>query len=99
MADSVYRSTLARHWDSQRLALDAEAEPFKESHNQLKNMLHDFANSIQTEREHIVLQLMLEGKSSKVSAIELGTSIDTERGHRKNIYTKLNVTSQALFFH
>ncbi len=98
VADPVYRAALARHWDSQRLAMTTESKPIKGSHNQLKNTLRDFANSILTEREHTVLQLMLAGKSSKVSAIELGISIDTERGHRKNIYTKLNVTSQAQLF-
>ena len=45
-----------------------------------------------------MLQLMLEGKPSKTSARELSISVDTERGHRKNIYSKLNVASQAQLF-
>jgi len=48
-----------------------------------------------THREHEITHLMLQGFSSKVSANFLAISPETERTHRKNIYKKMRVNSQA----
>jgi DNA-binding CsgD family transcriptional regulator len=49
-----------------------------------------------------VALLMLRGHSSKSAARRLAISPDTERVHRRNIYDKLGISSQAelcsLFF-
>jgi DNA-binding CsgD family transcriptional regulator len=98
VAGPVYRSALSRHWGTASLTQVADLEASAKAHNQLKSSLKNFASSVLTSREQTVLELMLEGKPSKTSARELSISVDTERGHRKNIYSKLNVASQAQLF-
>ena len=57
-----------------------------------------FGQSLLTEREQHVVQMMLQGHSSKSCAKVLAISPTTERVHRRNIYTKLNISSQAELF-
>jgi DNA-binding CsgD family transcriptional regulator len=66
-----------------------------------KKMAHTlefFGASLLTEKEKRVVNLMLRGHSSKSCARELGISPTTERVHRRNIYAKLNISSQAELF-
>ena len=46
-----------------------------------------------TEKEKQVLQSLVEGRSYKMIALQLGISLDTVRFHIRNIYTKLHVNS------
>ena len=48
-----------------------------------------------TDREHEVLQLILEGKTNKAISAELDISENTVKTHVKNIYSKYNVSSRA----
>ena len=57
-----------------------------------------FGRSLLTGREKDVLGLTLQGCSTDVAAEKLGISIETLRRHRKNIYKKLDVNSQAELF-
>ena len=72
------------------------------SGSRLKQQLADavglFGATVLTEREQSVVQLMLRGHSSKSCARELGISPTTERVHRRNIYAKLQISSQAELF-
>lgn len=52
-----------------------------------------------TAREAEVVNLMLEGHSAKALAGRLKISVETVRVHRKHIYAKLAVSSQAELFH
>ena len=52
-----------------------------------------------TARESQVVTLILEGHSSLSLAAKLGISHETVRVHRRNIYAKLQVSSQAGLFH
>lgn len=97
-AEPVFRAAMAKHWlqdinDGQNHSVSA-----RQVHHQLKSSLHNFGSSLLTEREREVLHLMFEGKASKSAAKILNISPDTERGHRKNIYSKLDVASQAELF-
>ena len=47
-----------------------------------------------TPREHDVTLLLVRGYSSKAAAKILDISYETERVHRKNIYSKLEVNPQ-----
>ena len=51
--------------------------------------------SIFSEREKEVVELLLQGKSNKQIALELGISSRTAEFHLSNIYTKLEVTSRT----
>lgn len=57
-----------------------------------------FGQSVLTEREQWVVRMMLQGHSSKSCAKVLDISPTTERVHRRNIYTKLHISSQAELF-
>jgi DNA-binding CsgD family transcriptional regulator len=52
-----------------------------------------------TSRESQVVNLILEGHSTKSLAAHLAISIETVRVHRRHIYAKLSVSSQAELFH
>jgi DNA-binding CsgD family transcriptional regulator len=68
-----------------------------ESH--LDNALENFGTSVLTPKECEILQLILQGNSIKAVADKLNNSQETIKHHRKKIYTKLDVTSQAELFH
>lgn len=57
-----------------------------------------FGSSILSPREKSVLELMLRGYSTASSAEKLSIAIETLRRHRKSIYRKLDVCSQADLF-
>src|SRR5215813_9737372 len=48
-----------------------------------------------SEREQDVVQLLLQGKSNKQIALELGIANRTVEFHLSNIYSKLNVKSRS----
>ncbi|MDP1701640.1 MAG: helix-turn-helix transcriptional regulator [Aestuariivirga sp.] len=52
-----------------------------------------------TSRETQVMNLVLEGHSTKSLAAQLTISVETVRVHRRHIYAKLGVSSQAELFH
>nr|WP_272873579.1 helix-turn-helix transcriptional regulator [Aliamphritea spongicola] len=52
-----------------------------------------------TQRETQVLQLILRGYAVKFIAQKLDISPETIKHHRKNIYAKLDISSQAEMFH
>lgn len=67
-------------------------------HHQLQAGIKSFGMSILTSREQEVIQLILLGHSSKIISKQLNISFDTVKMHRKNAYTKLNISSQAELF-
>lgn len=65
---------------------------------QLSERLSNFGTGILTEQERRVARLLLRGHSSKSCARELEIAPTTERVHRRNIYAKLGISSQAELF-
>ncbi len=61
-------------------------------------MMGAFGANILTPRQSDVTSLLLQGKDSKEIADMLSISIGTLKVHRKNIYEKLNISSQAELF-
>ena len=66
---------------------------------QIDNALANFGNSILTPKESEILQLILHGHAIKSIAQKLKNSIETIRHHRKNIYHKLDISSQSELFY
>ena len=66
---------------------------------QLDNALINFGNSVLTPRESKILHLILHGYSIKTIAEKLENSVETIKHHRKNIYIKLDVSSQSELFY
>ncbi len=64
----------------------------------LDDALAAFGAELLTGRERMVAQMMLRGHSSKSCARALSISPTTERVHRRNIYAKLGISSQAELF-
>lgn len=57
-----------------------------------------FGRSMLTGREKDVLGLVLQGYNTRTSAEKLGIATETLRRHRKNIYQKLDISSQTELF-
>ncbi|RXJ73817.1 hypothetical protein CS022_07415 [Veronia nyctiphanis] len=57
-----------------------------------------FGQSVITDRERQVVHFILRGHSAKSIARELGISPSTVQMHRKNLYSKLNISSQSELF-
>lgn len=68
------------------------------THLQVECTLSNFASSLLTKRERDVLLYLLRGYSSALTAEKLNTSDGTVKIHRKNIYRKLEIGSQAELF-
>ena len=98
VAEPVFRAAIEKHWKDSLDKNRPDSLNSRQVHEQLKASLSNFGCSVLTERELEVMHMMFEGKASKTAAKELNISPDTERGHRKNIYSKLNVASQAELF-
>jgi len=98
----VLAAAARRHWPPEAPPRDVEdiAQPTIREH--LQAAFESFGTSLLTGRERDVALLMLRGHSSKSAARRLDISPDTERVHRRNIYEKLAISSQAelcsLFF-
>lgn len=85
-------SAVRRHYATIRESADVSIQ------RQLSDSLTTFGADRLTPQEQRVVQLMLRGHSSKSCARELGISPTTERVHRRNIYAKLDISSQAELF-
>jgi DNA-binding CsgD family transcriptional regulator len=51
-----------------------------------------------TDRETEVVNLILRGHSSRSVALRLNVSVETIKVHRRNVYRKLNISSEASLF-
>ena len=83
-----------RHW-----AESAGATTATNLRAQLNSALDAFGNSLLTEREAQVINLVLHGHSTKTLADKLSISMETVKLHRKHAYAKLEVSSQAELFY
>lgn len=61
-------------------------------------LLQDFGKDVLSEREREVAWLILRGHSSPEIAQELGITPGTVKNHRKRLYARLNISSQAELF-
>lgn len=65
----------------------------------LDSALKNFGNSVLTPRECETLEMMLRGHNITATATKLNIKPETVKHHRKNLYTKLDVSSQVEVFH
>lgn len=85
-----------RKWIHNRTRSGALQESFGK---RLETALENFGSSLLTRRECEVLHMTMRGHSIKSMAEKLDASVDTIKTHRKNIYSKLDVTSQSELFY
>jgi len=68
------------------------------SQRSLEHAINTFTSSLLTPREKQITALVLQGYSSKSVASTLEISTGTVKVHRKSIYLKLNISSEAELF-
>jgi DNA-binding CsgD family transcriptional regulator len=79
-------------------AVIADGDLREERHRHIENARRNFGRSVLTSREFEILQYLLHGKSVDFIARRLDIAASTVKVHRKHIYSKLNVNSQAEIF-
>jgi DNA-binding CsgD family transcriptional regulator len=67
-------------------------------HRHIENARLNFGRSVLTDREFEILQQLLYGKSVDFIARQLEIAVSTVKVHRKHIYSKLHINSQAEIF-
>ena len=66
--------------------------------HQINLAFNTFGSAFLSPREKSVLELMLRGYGTDITASRLGIALETVRRHRKSIYRKLDVSSQTDLF-
>ena len=69
-----------------------------ELHQRLTRCFDNFGNSLLTEREREITQLLLRGHSAKSIARKLQIAPGTVMVHKRNLFSKLGITSQYELF-
>ncbi len=82
-----------KHWELMNQDFSAHV-----SRPSLDGSFDEFGSHILTDREKEVVKLVLTGHSSESISLRLGTSMPTIKSHRRNIYSKLEIGSQAELF-
>ena len=76
----------------------SERDPGKDDHSLIEKSVEELFRDRITPRETQVIAQVLEGHSSESIAKSLGISVGTVRIHRRNIYAKLQISSQQELF-
>jgi DNA-binding CsgD family transcriptional regulator len=77
---------------------DTPPAPLTSLNQQIEAAFMNFGSALLTVREREIAHLILRGHSVKSTARVLNISPETVRMHRKNLYTKLQISSQAELF-
>lgn len=98
---SIINSLAQRHWHDLHTRFDDQPSGLKTSDNRTlieDTVINALFGSRITPRETQVVAQVLEGHSSDAIARSLGISVGTVRIHRRNIYAKLQISSQQELF-
>jgi len=93
----LINALLIKHWQLHESKTTSSAN--KRIHLQLERALVLFGSSILTGREQNILQLILHGHSNRSAAEKLAIAESTVKIHRKHMYEKFDIKSQAELFH
>lgn len=94
--EAVIRALTVAHWH--RLPeLAGEARP-QSLAQRIVTAAKDTTGAALTLRQAEIVSLVLRGHSSRAIALQLGISPETVKVHRRNIYAKLGISSQAELF-
>lgn len=98
MLEPVVRETITSHWRTADSASAIPLDPLQGPAEELEQAFSEFAQDSLSCRELTVVKLFLKGHSTLSVALNLNISEGTVKIHRKNIYEKLNINSQAQLF-
>lgn len=90
-------TVLERHWASTNLKQEVSASDV-DMHKHVNHAFEHFGSSVLTDRECEIARLILHGHSTKSMAVKLDISIETVKVHRRNLYNKLDISSQPELF-
>jgi DNA-binding CsgD family transcriptional regulator len=99
--EPVLRALMVQHWQGVEWGGVVRGVPALAAvapTGRIAQALRRSANVSLTPRQAEVVDLILRGASSASIALRLGISPQTVKVHRKNIYAKLNISSQAELF-
>ncbi|AYC31502.1 LuxR family transcriptional regulator [Pseudomonas cavernae] len=91
-AQQVVEEVVQEAWQQRR---DQQPRPAQDLDHQIRAAFEQFGAHSLTAREQEIVQLLLRGHSSASVAEQLAISPGTVKIHRKNIYAKLGIGSQA----
>jgi DNA-binding CsgD family transcriptional regulator len=94
LVEPIVRAAMQRVWDSWR----SSSAPDKSIHRRLTECFENFGDGVLTRREREITQLLLRGHSSKSVARELDIAPGTVMVHKRNLFSKLGITSQFELF-
>ena len=98
-ARPIVEAAAARHWREVADRFDMqEGGSNGQPERQLERSFQQFAEGQLTPRERQVVEYTLKGYSAEALGQVLGISSGTVRIHRRNIYAKLGISSQAELF-
>lgn len=89
----ILSSVLLKHFEFATHDFDTS-----NANSSLESRFQEFGRSSLTDREQLVTKMILTGHSSNSIGLNLGISLPTVKTHRRNIYVKLEISSQAELF-
>ena len=95
--EDIVRAAMHKIWQRWAQREDKEA-PNDNVHRRLTECFENFGNSLLTSRERETTQLLLRGFSTKAIARELDIAPGTVMVHKRNLFSKLGISSQYELF-
>ncbi len=97
--EPLVKQLIHSHWSGEILESDKPKTVVDHSNiSPMEAALKNFGQPLITEREQQIAHLVLRGHSTKSAARELDISPETVKEHRKNLYRKLEINTQAQLF-
>lgn len=97
LIEPTVRAAMQRTWELRASTSDAEAGR-EDFHRRLTDCFERFGEGVLTDRERQISQLLLRGHSSKSIARELDIAPGTVMVHKRNLFAKLDISSQYGLF-
>lgn len=96
----IVEASIRQHWADlpARFDLSAQDRHGTAIESQLERSFHSFGDGLLTAREREIVEHTLKGHSAEAVGRILGISPGTVRIHRRNIYSKLRISSQGELF-
>jgi DNA-binding CsgD family transcriptional regulator len=97
LIEPVIQAAMSNIWDSWSDAAD-DSQRDSRLHRKLTRCFDNFGEALLTDRERQITQFLLRGHSVKSVAHELGISTGTVMVHKRNLFSKLEISSQFELF-
>lgn len=96
-AETLFNAGMKKLWDRRDASARGD-DSARSMHERLTECFRNFGESILTQREREITQLLLRGYSTKSIARELDIAPGTVMVHKRNLFAKLGITSQYELF-